>query len=113
MSMRNQNHVRPTPGASGSSVQTIESRNIDQAAKRATWSSAIKLLSTRQVSEILDTPESTLRYWRCAGLGPSYVKLGGRIKYDEADVHAYVKANRRIPSVRVHGGIDDGFTKAG
>jgi predicted DNA-binding transcriptional regulator AlpA len=60
----------------------------------------MKLLSTKQVSEILNLPESTLRYWRCAGLGPSYVKLGGRIKYDEADVHAYVKANKRIPSVR-------------
>jgi DNA-binding transcriptional MerR regulator len=60
----------------------------------------MKLLSTKQVSEILNLPESTLRYWRCAGLGPSYVKLGGRIKYDEADVHAYVQANKRIPSVR-------------
>ena len=25
-----------------------------------------------------DMPESTLRYWRCAGIGPAYVKLGGR-----------------------------------
>lgn len=33
-----------------------------------------------------DMPESTLRYWRCAGIGPAYVKLGGRIKYDLADV---------------------------
>ena len=73
----------------------------------------MKLLSTKQVSEILGMPESTLRYWRCAGLGPSYVKLGGRIKYDEADVHAYVKANRQVPSVRAHGGFDDGFAKAG
>jgi DNA-binding transcriptional MerR regulator len=67
---------------------------------RIDWSSTMKLLSTKQVSEILDLPESTLRYWRCAGLGLPYVKLGGRIKYDEADVHAYVKVNKRIPSVR-------------
>lgn len=60
----------------------------------------MKLISTKQVSTILDLPESTLRYWRCAGLGPPFVKLGGRIKYDEADVDAYVKANKRIPSVR-------------
>ena len=51
-----------------------------------------------------DMPESTLRYWRCAGIGPTYVKLGGRIKYDLADVEAYVRANKRKPSVRAHGG---------
>jgi len=60
----------------------------------------MKLLSTKQVSTILDLPESSLRYWRCAGIGPPFVKLGGRIKYDEADVDSYVKANKRIPSVR-------------
>jgi hypothetical protein len=51
-----------------------------------------------------DMPESTLRYWRCAGIGPAYVKLGGRIKYDLGDVEAYVRANKRKPSVRAHGG---------
>src|SRR5450755_2601309 len=30
----------------------------------------------------------------------SYVKLGGRIKYDLADVERYVRANKRMPSVR-------------
>ena len=60
----------------------------------------LKLLNTKEVSAITGIPESTLRYWRCAGLGPSYVKLGGRIRYDEADVDAYVKVNKRIPSVR-------------
>ncbi|MHB1936075.1 MAG: helix-turn-helix transcriptional regulator [Acidobacteriaceae bacterium] len=71
----------------------------------------MKLLSTKEVAAIIDMPESTLRYWRCAGLGPSYVKLGGRIRYDEADVDAYVQANKRIPSVRasyggrVHGSV--------
>ena len=60
----------------------------------------IQLLNTQQVAEKLNLPASTLRYWRCAGLGPPYVKLGGRIKYDEADVDAYVQANKRIPSVR-------------
>jgi len=32
------------------------------------------------------------------------VKLGGRIKYDLADVERYVRANKRMPSVRAHGG---------
>src|SRR5436305_1045115 len=63
-----------------------------------------QLVSTRELSEIWGVPESTLRYWRCAEIGPPYVKLGGRIKYDLADVDRYVRANKRMPSVRAHGG---------
>jgi len=63
-----------------------------------------RLVSTKELSKMWDMPESTLRYWRCAGVGPTYVKLGGRIKYDLADVEAYVRANKQKPSVRAHGG---------
>jgi hypothetical protein len=63
-----------------------------------------RFVSTKELSEIWGTPESTLRYWRCAEVGPPYVKLGGRIKYDLADVELYVRANKRMPSVRAHGG---------
>ncbi len=63
-----------------------------------------RLVSTKELSEIWGTPESTLRYWRCAEVGPPYVKLGGRIKYDLADVEHYVRAHKRMPSVRAHGG---------
>jgi Helix-turn-helix domain len=63
-----------------------------------------QLVSTKELSEIWGVAESTLRYWRCAEIGPAYVKLGGRIKYDLADVERYVRANKRMPSVRAHGG---------
>jgi Helix-turn-helix domain len=63
-----------------------------------------QLVSTKELSEIWGVPESTLRYWRCAEIGPTYVKLEGRIKYDLADVERYVRANKRMPSVRAHGG---------
>jgi len=63
-----------------------------------------QLVSTKELSEIWGVPESTLLYWRCAEIGPTYVKLGGRIKYDLADVERYVRANKRMPSVRAHGG---------
>ncbi len=63
-----------------------------------------QLVSTKELSEIWGVPESTLRYWRCAEIGPIYVKLGGRIKYDLGDVERYVRANKRMPSVRAHGG---------
>jgi hypothetical protein len=76
---------------------TIGVEHADQCRRR-------QLVSTRELSEIWGVPESTLRYWRCAEIGPSYVKLGGRIKYDLADVERYVRANKRMPSVRAHGG---------
>jgi hypothetical protein len=60
----------------------------------------MKLLNTRQAAHALNEPEGTLRYWRCAGKGPPFIKLAGRIRYDEADVIAYVNANKRFPSVR-------------
>jgi hypothetical protein len=63
-----------------------------------------QLVSTKELSEIWGVPESTLRYWRSAETGPPYVKLGGRIKYHLADVERYVGANKRMPSVRAHGG---------
>ncbi len=63
-----------------------------------------QLVSTKELSEIWGVPESTLRYWRSGETGPPYVKLGGRIKYDLADVERYVRANKRMPSVRAHGG---------
>jgi hypothetical protein len=63
-----------------------------------------QLVSTKELSGIWGVPESTLRYWRCAEIGPIYVKLGGRIKYDLVDVERYVRANKRMPSVRAHGG---------
>ena len=72
--------------------------NFDQRNRRR------QLVSTKELSEIWGVPESTLRYWRCAEIGPIYVKLGGRIKYDLADVERYVRANKRMPSVRAHGG---------
>jgi Helix-turn-helix domain len=71
------------------------------------------LVSTKQLSKMWDMPESTLRYWRCAGIGPAYVKLGGRINYDLADVEAYVRANKQKPSVRAHGWVSDGSLQRG
>jgi hypothetical protein len=50
-----------------------------------------QLVSTKELFEIWGVPESTLRYWRCAEIGPTYVKLGGRVKYDLADVERYVR----------------------
>jgi hypothetical protein len=62
----------------------------------------MKLLTTTAVAEMLSVPEGTLRYWRKVGLGPSWVKLEGSIRYTEEDVLRYIERNRRTPSVRAY-----------
>src|ERR1700730_1628280 len=62
----------------------------------------MKLLTTNAVAEILSVPGGTLRYWRKVGLGPSWVKLEGSIRYTEEDVLRYIERNRRTPSVRAY-----------
>ncbi|SFO25650.1 Helix-turn-helix domain-containing protein [Bradyrhizobium sp. Ghvi] len=39
----------------------------------------------------------TLAKWRCAGTGPAYIRIGGRILYKEADLDAFRDACRVIP----------------
>ena len=57
---------------------------------------------------MLARPESTLRYWRSIGVGPAWVKLEGRVLYDEADLIEYIQRSRRTPSVRAYMEEHDG-----
>ena len=60
------------------------------------------LLTSKTVSEMLSVPQGTLRYWRKVGIGPKWLKLEGSIRYDLADVLAYIDRGRRTPSVRAN-----------
>lgn len=51
---------------------------------------------------MLSVPPGTLRYWRKVGIGPKWLKLEGSIRYDLADVLAYIDRGRRTPSVRAN-----------
>lgn len=62
----------------------------------------MQFLTTNEVAEMLSVPEGTLRYWRKVGLGPSWVKLEGSIRYTEDDILLYIERNRRTPSVRAY-----------
>ena len=44
-------------------------------------------------AEFLGCSEWTLAAWRCAGTGPKYLKLGGRVRYSAADVAAWVESH--------------------
>jgi len=60
------------------------------------------LITPKEAARILARPESTLRYWRCVGVGPQWIKIEGQIFYDVADVVEYIERGRRRPSVRAH-----------
>lgn len=50
-----------------------------------------ELMTAAEVSEYLRTPEGTLKFWRHAGTGPRYVRIGGRrVLYPRADLMAWV-----------------------
>jgi hypothetical protein len=68
----------------------------------------LQLLTSKQVAQMLSIPEGTLRYWRNVGIGPTWHKLEGSIRYHVDDVSQYVEKNRRIPSVRAFMEESDG-----
>ncbi len=62
----------------------------------------MKLLTTKLLAEMISVPEGTVRYWRKVGVGPSWIKMEGSIRYAEEDVLRYIQRNRRTPSVRAY-----------
>ena len=54
-----------------------------------------RLLKESEAAQILNLEVSTLRRWRWAGRGPRFVKLGGAVRYQLADINAFVESGRR------------------
>ena len=50
---------------------------------------AEKLLTQKQLARRWALSERTLERWRCTGEGPTYVKLGGLVRYRLADVEEF------------------------
>lgn len=63
-------------------------------------------LSENQLAERWSISARTLQRWRPQGLGPAYLKLGGRVVYPIADVEEYERRQRR-------GGAECGRKKPG
>jgi len=59
-----------------------------------------KFLSTKELSKLLDIPEGTLRQWRSSGVGPTWHKLRGSVRYDMEHVDRFIHESERNPSVR-------------
>jgi predicted DNA-binding transcriptional regulator AlpA len=60
-----------------------------------------ELLTTAEVALMLRAPASTVRYWRYLGTGPRGFKLGRRVVYRCADVHAWLAEQEADGSGRV------------
>lgn len=55
---------------------------------------APKMLTEQDVMNMTGLARGTLAYWRHAGTGPRSYKLGRRVRYDEADVIAWIAAQK-------------------
>ena len=54
-----------------------------------------RLLKEREAAQFLTLKVATLRRWRWYGRGPRYLKLGGAIRYELAEIEAFKEASRR------------------
>lgn len=54
------------------------------------------LLSSLEVAEILGITEITLCRWRKAGTGPSYFKIGGKVRYQLGEVKEWFASTHVI-----------------
>lgn len=53
---------------------------------------AKRLITEREFEALYGIKASTLRRWRLVGKGPLYHKLHGAVRYDVAEVEAWVKS---------------------
>ena len=66
-----------------------------------------QLMTETETARLLGLKVATLRRWRWSGHGMRFVKLGGAVRYDPADVQAFIETGRRRST------SDDGTTVAG
>lgn len=55
-----------------------------------------KLLTAREVAEILDVHVKTVDRWASQGAGPPYYKFEGTRRYDQDELAAWLEA-RKVP----------------
>lgn len=56
------------------------------------------LLSTEDAAKRLSVSAACLIAWRSKGVGPQIVRLGRLVRYDVADLDAFVRSSRQTPA---------------
>jgi predicted DNA-binding transcriptional regulator AlpA len=60
-----------------------------------------RYLNTAEAGEFLGVAPSTLTIWRCVKRYPlPYLKIGGAVRYDEADLIAFVESRKVRPALQ-------------
>jgi excisionase family DNA binding protein len=59
-----------------------------------------KILTAKEVLELLSVSPVTLWRWRQYGTGPRWVKIGRHYRYRESDLEAWLEAQGRGPEER-------------
>ncbi|HEX2256323.1 MAG TPA: helix-turn-helix domain-containing protein [Afifellaceae bacterium] len=65
------------------------------------------LATEAEAAHILGLSAKTLRRWRWAGKGPHFVKVGGAVRYDPADLTSFIEASRRRSTSDHGNGADE------
>lgn len=48
------------------------------------------LRTPKYAAERLDSSEARLAKWRSSGVGPAYLKIGGRVFYEDSAIDAFI-----------------------
>jgi excisionase family DNA binding protein len=57
----------------------------------------VQVWKAEEVGEMLGLSTQTLAKWRSEGRGPTYIKVGDRVRYSETDVQAWLDSQRVTP----------------
>ena len=63
-------------------------------AKTMTLPDGGQLLSVEQLAHILQVPAKTIYEWRCRGEGPAGMRVGRYLRFDPADVAAWIDSRK-------------------
>ncbi len=54
------------------------------------------LLNEKEAAEYLNLAVKTLQYWRVAGGGPAFIKMGRLVRYELSTLTSYIESNRKV-----------------
>ncbi|GGE19412.1 hypothetical protein GCM10011529_27440 [Polymorphobacter glacialis] len=57
------------------------------------------LFNEKTTATMLSVAPGTLRRWRWAGVGPTYIKVGHAVRYKAAAVDAFIASGTVVPGV--------------
>ncbi len=64
------------------------------------------LVKEHEAARVLGLSVKTLRRWRWAGKPPRFLKIGAAVRYDPAELAAFIEAARRTSTSDPGGAVD-------